>query len=162
MKTMIPHPAFPAFCSSLQLKMSVLVVLACLPLLAGCGKGLPATGDVTGKVIVGGKAVSGINKVAFIGADGKILKMSPTMGGNYGMTEVPVGTVRITVRGTAQQPGAQLPKPSNPADPGADMNNNMPDMTSGVSIPAKYANPDNGLTYTVTTGQQTHNIELTP
>lgn len=121
--------------------------------LVGCSKG---GGDgkntVTGKVTQGGQPVAGTvtfidsaNKefASPIGADGKYMVIGPA-----------TGQAKITVKGA----GGGLIAPGGKdkdAAPGAG-------GVSGVAPNARYAKPDNGLTYEVKAGEQTHDIELKP
>jgi len=128
----------------------------CLLLGTGCNKGSSAgKGIVAGKVTLGGKGVGPDATVAFFSSDGKQIAEAPTTDtGDYLMPEVPMGSVKIAVLRRTPIQGAAMVK-MDPSMPGAS-------SSAALSIPPKYSKPDNGLTYTVTQGQQRHDIELTP
>jgi hypothetical protein len=135
-----------------------LSLLALLVLLgaAGCS----SNGSVTGKVTYKG-APLGSGTVVFIGP-----KASATADldaeGNYTILKAPLGAVRVTVE--------TMPPPSGSGGGGKDKPVAMAMDASGgpstpqgkyVPIPAKYKDPStSGLTYTVVSGKQTHDIPL--
>jgi hypothetical protein len=123
-----------------------LVVLA-----AGCGGGADATkGTVSGKLTVNGKAPVPGCSVTYTGADNKEVSASVANDGSYTVSDVGVGDAKIVVKGST----TAVAPPSNPM-PGAPPVGTEP-------IPAKYQQAGNGLTYTVKSGRQTHDIDLTP
>jgi len=119
--------------------------------LAGCAGGKKEETQVSGKVQVNGAAADPGSKVVYIGEGGKQASSVTGEGGAYTITAPPVGNVHIVVMGNA------VPKVSAGGSP-------PPGMMSqpGAPIPPKYSRPDNGLTYTVTAGKQTHDINLVP
>jgi len=123
----------------------LLVLLAAVS--AGCGRSGPRD-SVSGKVTLEGKAVAG--EVVFVGPGNKEVRCPIALDGSYLVTEPTRGENAILVRGTAapRTPKGidQLPAPAS----------------SGAAPPARYARANNGLTFQVTGGKQTHNIELTP
>jgi hypothetical protein len=153
MKSSLAHPGSPLRRLVLRWGGCVLAVLVCLPLFTGCNKG-PGAGkaNVKGKVTLGGKGVGPNASVIFYGGEDKQVGEAITTGeGEYNMTDVPTGPVKIAVlrRGPATATKA-MPMPG------------MKETAPEVPIPAKYSKPTDGLTYTVTSGSQKHDIELTP
>ncbi|MBM3979870.1 MAG: hypothetical protein FJ304_06230 [Planctomycetes bacterium] len=105
--------------------------------------------EVTGKVTLGDKAVSG--QVVFVYSDGKELSSPISGDGSYSIPDPPAGSVKVCVRGMG---GAVVPK-------GTDIPKDAPGMGAGVAPPAKYANvATSGLTYDVKAGKQEYNIPL--
>jgi hypothetical protein len=154
MKPCLAHARSPFRRTTLRWTGAGLAVLLCLPLCTGCNKGgTPAgKGAVTGKVTLGDKGVGPNANVAFFGADDKQVSEATTTGeGDYIMPNVPVGPVKIAV--FRRMPVAKTPPPQMAG---------MPTPAPELAIPGKYSQPSSGLTYTVTQGQQKHNIELTP
>ena len=136
----------------IKLVIACMSVAAIAMLPAGCDKNAgPAAGaGLSGKVSLGGQPVSGT--VVFVGADKKEYSALIMPSGMYSIPELPAGEYKIAVRGAG---GTMMKGPK-----GA---NNMPDMAGsagGGAPPAKYASPDNGLTYKYAGGKQTHDIEL--
>ena len=147
-----------------------------LPLVAftfGCAD---SQSKVSGQIMYQGKPVPG-GWISFQPADSRKNSISTALDaqGKYEAL-LPTGVVRIAVdnrelepmeRGSEKlilPPGLKLPagvKP--PVEPAAKAPNAAPPASSGayVAIPAKYYDIDtSGLTYTVQSGTQTHNIEL--
>jgi len=113
----------------------------------GSGEGPAPTNAVTGKCTFNGNPVNGT--VVFVGSDGKEVStpVSP-VNGSYTIVNPPTGDVKVAVRGMA----ASLPPP-----PVKDM---PAQQSLGVAPPAKYADPNNGLTFKVDKGRQTFDIPL--
>lgn len=108
------------------------ILLAALAFPA-CGSG---KGNVSGVVTYRGKPLT-YGTVVFVGSDDIPVRALIDNDGHYQATKVPVGDAKIAV----QTP----PSPSEPA----------------AAIPQKYLNAETSdLTYTVSSGSQTHNIEL--
>jgi hypothetical protein len=143
---------------------------------AGCGS---ATGEVTGKVLFKGKPLSG-GAVSFFPASGKGSNTSRIKeDGTYTVINVPVGTVKIVIAPPAA--GQLDPKlkmlaeavKSGKTKLSQEELDKMPQefrdaieaggSSSGPSakIPKEYTDPEKSvLEYTVTSGKQTHDIEL--
>jgi hypothetical protein len=130
--------------------------------LAGCG---PSTGNVSGKVLYKGAPLKGGN-VSFTTADSKIPQTSPIAeDGSYSIEKIPLGPVKISVetKSLAQTakafkneppPGMTQPGGKNQSDPAEA-------ARRYVAIPDKYSDSiTSELTYTVTSGNQSHDIEL--
>ena len=132
--------------------------LALLALLALTGCGGTKTGMVSGTVTLDGKPVPTAT-VSFIAADGKAYTGISGDDGAYTVDKVPVGAAKITVFTTK-------PMKSMGGMPGVKGGTaNMPGMSAPsaahVDVPESYNKADSsGLTYTVTSGQQTYPIEL--
>jgi Carboxypeptidase regulatory-like domain len=142
----------------------------------GCGGGGVAS-TVSGKVLYKGAPVKGGN-VTFVSTEGKISKStSINEDGTYQLTDVPVGTFKICVetesfrpqvaRTMSKGPGTGGMPPAYSAPPGGSEQTGykppVPVDTSAryVQIPPQYAKTETtDLTYTVKSGQQTHDIEL--
>ena len=135
--------AFPH--SRRPLTVLALVLLPVLaPALGGCGSG-SAGSVVSGTVKLGGAPLSG-GEVDFVADDGKGRATALIDAeGHYRAAGVPVGPAKIAV---------QPPGPSS--DPKAP-------RQAGPAMPAHYRDPNkSGLTYSVKSGDQTHDIDLTP
>lgn len=114
--------------------------------LSGCGAG---GASVSGTITYQGKPLP-TGAVTFSGGEnGSVTVSSPISNGKYSMSEVPVGPVKISVT---------TPPPSPPPPPGTPA---AAPPTETIPIPQKYAIADqSGLTYTVKSGTQTHDINL--
>jgi len=141
-----------------------LFALQCLALLclAGCGPAGPTT-VVSGTVTVKDKPVVG--EITFVGPDGKEVK-APILDGKYSVPNPIAGVnkIKITGMGADLAPGVGA-KPMVPKDAAKDMmTKDMSKATVGTGVPppAKYALPDNGLTYEVKSGTQTKDFPLEP
>jgi hypothetical protein len=155
-------------------------LIVCLLLgTAGCA----SRGDISGKVLYRGKPVPGGN-VTFFPAGGKGAFNSPIQqDGSYSLTQVPAGEVTITVETESKKPAeTDLKKPGPQGTSGQKSKaskyreemekfrqekkpgrtpRQFPSKEQYVPIPASYQDPEkSGLTYTVTGGEQTHDIEL--
>jgi len=129
-------------------------LLASTFVLVGCssqsGKAPQAT--VSGKVTVKGAAPSPGGTVTFTSVDQKQGSSAIDGDGSYSIKDAPLGPVQITVKAGPQAP---------PPPPGAATMAGMKPSGRAI-IPRKYTQPNNGLAYTVSKGDQTHNIELGP
>jgi hypothetical protein len=141
---------------------------------AGCGKGV---GTVSGKVSYQGKALKG-GSVTFVSAEG-----GPSPGaqikedGTYTVPDVPGGKYKICVTTSflkpeqkfglgptgpkidpkAPPPAADLPPTASSPRAAVEAHN----LKRYVAIPDKYSKPEEtDLEYTVTAGDQTHDIDL--
>lgn len=154
------------------IKSIVRLVSGCLSLglltgMMGCTKSLHETEhvEVSGKVLFKGQPLPG-GRVTFAAIKGGFASFAPIdENGNYKIN-APIGEVLICVenrmlqgqqlqRGTKTGPVRHLKKP--------DSKEEEKPIKAGryVKIPERYSNCDtSGLTYTVTLGPQTHNIEL--
>ena len=120
---------------------------------AGCG----GKSRVAGTVTLNGSPVKG-GVVTFIGADNQRKAANINADGEYQLDEPPAGAVKVTVTGLP----AKLPTQLTPM-PGVHGAPSLPQpQAAAQALPRKYANPDNGLTFTVTKGRQKFDIELTP
>ena len=138
------------------LELFVLVV-------AGCSGG---KGDVSGQVKFKGEPLPN-GRVTFVCQAGtKEVFSSEILNGRYAISGIPAGLVRITVETFPPAPATTLPTkipggiPPNikgMPPPGAP----PPAPGKYVAIPPRYGNvKESGLSYTVTTGQQEHDITL--
>jgi hypothetical protein len=147
---------------------SVLVRLVCSilflapPLLVtGCGG---STAPVSGTVTLNGAPLTGGGTVTFQGSGGGASGViNPD--GTYTIPNAPVGEVHVAVvpgRGPAAGVTITPPPDVSEMKPPQAL---APAWTppAAVSIPLKYADPNtSGLTYTVTRGEQTIDVTLTP
>jgi hypothetical protein len=136
------------------LQLSMLLVVA-----AGCGDSGPSN-IVSGKVMLGADPVNGT--IHFVGADGKEASspIGPT-GGTYSVVDPPTGEVTVLFKGGAIAAAPALqPAPGAMTMPGGTATSKT-GMT-GVPPPAKYATAAGGIKYTVTSGRQQKDFELTP
>lgn len=139
-----------------------LVVLFALLWAAGCG---PAKGTVTGKISYKNETLGG-GRVTFITPDGNWAEPSAIgEDGTYTITGAPLGPVKITVETKSVQalagkatpgkggmvPPKDTPRPAHLPQGGGKY----------VPIPDEYADLEKTpLTYEITKGSQTHDIEL--
>ena len=140
--------------------------LGLLILLTGCGKRNPHAvehAEVSGKVLFAGKPLPG-GRITFRAANGTFAASEVIdENGNYKIS-APVGDVKIAVdntmlrmkgKGGGPPKGMKAPRP-----PGAEKEA-KPITGRYVNIPSQFMDPDaSGLTYTVTGGAQTHDVEL--
>jgi hypothetical protein len=128
---------------------------------SGCGQ--PA-GSVSGKVSYRGKPLKG-GSVTMILADGS--KSAPATineDGTYRLDKVLAGPVKVAVETQSLAVQVRLPTYRPPA--GTIAAGYAPPDSGGaarryVRIPPQYADPEkSGLTYTVTAGSQTYDIDL--
>ena len=157
-------------------------LIVCLLLgTAGCA----SKGNISGKVLYRGKPLPG-GTVTFLPAGGKGAFNSLIQeDGSYNLTQVPPGEVTIIVETESKNPNP----PINPRLGAKEAQNvkkmreqrqaektkffewrtrsqarsqpRLPSKEQYVPIPASYKDPEkSGLTYTVTGGTQTHDIEL--
>jgi hypothetical protein len=146
---------------------------------SGCGSGTPK-GDVSGTVTYKGKPVPR-STLTFLDAKNEALGSSSITDGKYLIGRVRPGLVRIVVSAPPVPPpgGPKLPrgfKKFFPVDrkipEGAKVTKNekgqmfaepeLPaDAPTRLSTPGRYAQPDSsGLSYTVQSGSQKHDINL--
>lgn len=156
--------------------LGTLGVLLALTAFSGCG---PKTATVKGKVTFNGQSVK-VGTVAFYPEKGKPVD-TQLEDGQFELKKVPVGPGVFTVDTTAAQgmmgapPGMATNQPELPPDateeqrkvyerakeaqskdPGADR------MKGAIATPTIYKNSNSStLKYTVTSGSQEHNLELT-
>jgi hypothetical protein len=134
---------------------------------AGCG----SSGTVSGKVTYKGQPLGGGNVVFY--AEGKASQTSPiSPDGSYSISKIPAGPVKISVetesvRPHKPPPGGMSkmvpPKDAIPpgVDPGGVYGPKEATAKKYVKIPPQYADAQqSGLTYTVKSGSQTHDIDL--
>jgi hypothetical protein len=144
-------------------------------LVAGCA----SKADVSGKVLLRGKPIKS-GAVTFVWPD---LARSARVeeDGSYSFSAIPTGNVKIAVVAVAPRAGAsnaitkamKQELKSKKVQMSDDIRENMPDavkegleggaatLQHGGIIPRRYGDPDqSGLDYTVTAGEQAHDIEL--
>jgi len=142
--------------------------------------GCASKGNISGKVLYRGKPLPG-GTVTFFSVEGKGAAFpSPIQGdGSYSLRQVPPGEVKITVETESRNPAPQKnPQAAAKARTYMEMMQKkmkeemaargqgptpmqLPSKEQYVPIPASYKDPEqSGLTYTVTGGTQTHDIEL--
>jgi len=140
----------------------------------GCGPDFKSRGVVKGKVTFGGKNLTAGN-IMFHRADKVTSSGTIDKDGNYVMNDAPVGDVKITIVVPKMPPGG-LGKAKGglllhkPKEVGGDPETGKKIVMGGgdiptnlVPIPDKYGNLETtDLTYTVTKGEQTHDIALKP
>ena len=139
-----------------------LVMLAAV-VLAGCSGG---KGTVTGKVSYKGTMLKGGNIVFMSTAGKQSISCRINEDGTYKAEGVPAGPVKILVETASIKPQPQQGPRSYSPPPGQKAEGyqtGMADTSKNyVEIPAMYNDPDKtDQTYTVTTGKQEKNIELT-
>jgi hypothetical protein len=128
-------------------------------LAVGCG---PASGTIKGKVKYGDANLKA-GHVSFVSEDGSQTGHSRIAeDGTYTIEKMPIGPVKISVETqtlvTASKARKNEPPPGQ-ARPGGSQDDESAKLA--IPIPPKYADPKtSGLTYTVTSGSQSHDIEL--
>jgi hypothetical protein len=149
-------------------------VLLLLPFVAGCSRPAEQQGEVSGKVTYRGKPLPG-GRITFVGAKGYTGAAVISLQGEYHL-KAPLGEVHIGVfnqmlnknnpdsqkmasfiRGKKEfmKQRAKSDEKSQPATANEEV------IGTYVKIPARYADPTtSGLTYTVQSGSQTHDVEL--
>jgi hypothetical protein len=132
------------------------LILGLLVLTGGCKGGRSVKqAEVSGKVLFQGQPLPGGQITFFAVKDGFATTEVINTDGSYSI-KAPVGEVQISVNNQMLRAG-QLDR-SHPQRPGKEE-----ETIQGkyVQIPNRYAAPDrSGLTYTVKSGQQTHDVEL--
>jgi hypothetical protein len=133
------------------------LLLAGLGAVVGCSGGI---GEVTGQVRYKGEPLPS-GRVSFVceGGDRPVLT-AEIKNGEYVVSRVPVGQVRIGVAtfGVNTTPVPNMPE--NILPPGGGTG---PTPGTFVPIPSRYGDPNtSGLDYTVGRGKQTHDIDLEP
>jgi len=155
------------------LRQNSFVLVLCLLLTTGCS----SKGTVTGKVSYQGQTLKGGTVVFVPEGGGGVFRSTIAEDGAYTVAKVPPGLAKITVETKSLKPisipgGANKgaikstlpPDIMKDAPPGTDLEK-MFDFEGPakkyVPIPDKYSDPDkSGLTYTVKSGKQEHNIDL--
>lgn len=149
---------------------SVGLVLLCFTL-AGCHSS-KGRAKVKGKVKFFDKTLTA-GTVSFHGKDGQVGTGNIDFQGNYEVGNAPLGDVTITVSvpqamrgptrgGPSPKPPPGVPEMRPPGEAGASSTPAI-DLSKIVQIPGKYASPESsGLKYTVESGEQTHDITLSP
>jgi len=142
------------------LRNSRLVSLPLLVFLLLVAAGCPSTvakDNVSGKVTVAGEKVV-MGTITFIGADGKTATGNITPTG-YVVENPPKGECKITIKGMGLTLNAPVKDSSKDSEKVTkDMKMETPAM--GATPPKKYESPENGLKFTVTSGKQKHDIDL--
>ena len=137
-----------------------LALLFLVVAVAGCEQ---PRGDISGKVLFNGQPLTvGSNRVSFHAATGSVTHSTVEPDGSYQLKGVPVGDGKFTVE--------SLPPPPlmMPAAPGKDgkmevLGTAGPAAKKAANLPKRYKDPaQSELTYTVTKGVQTFDLELKP
>jgi hypothetical protein len=132
------------------------LVLA-LVFLIGCGEGTKLS-QVEGTVTVDGANANSGEVIFAFGKGGQIAGQIQA-DGKYKVIGVPVGSAKIAVRSLQEPRGMKDGAPSMKDMPGGKDASAPPEKP--VTIPDKYKGPENsGLSYTVKSGSNKHNIEL--
>jgi hypothetical protein len=134
-------------------------LLLVLLLVTGCDDSGRRGSQVSGKVVYQGKALPSEKitwTVIFVSSNDQ--KTSAVVGkdGTYTADNVPAGPTRIAVVGAPSVPGGLVPH----GQPRLQLSDASQRLLSSLK---KFQSPDqSGLTYTVTKGNQRHDIELIP
>jgi hypothetical protein len=147
--------------------LGLLLLVVAAPI--GCQS--KATGVVKGKVTFANKPL-GIGTVAFFAADNRHASGAIQRDGTYTINDAPVGDVKIVItvpsrssmmmmgRGGPPKPPKDMKMPSEMLPPGYTGPEGPGEY---VPISERYAKLETtDLTYTVTKGEQTHDIPLKP
>jgi hypothetical protein len=137
-----------------------------LGLIVGCG---PGKGDLSGTVSYRGKAVK-FGTVTVFGGDGVPKYGVIDRSGKYSISDITGGDIKLTVesphpREVAATPREPIKRPDAPkggvARPEQGTGVDPEDVKNWFAIPSKYGFADkSGLTFTLRSGANTHNIEL--
>jgi len=126
----------------------------------GCGGG---KGTISGKVTYKGAPLKG-GHIAFLASNKQNFMGDISEDGSYVISNVPTGPAKVSVQTSYMKQTARTSRQYKvPADaPKGLGGGGGPDLAKRyVAIPDKYEDPDqSGLTYTVKSGDQTHNIDL--
>jgi len=129
---------------------------------------------VTGTITYDGKPLTG-GLVTFLDQNERAHQGNISAEGKYTIPDVPVGDVKIAVNTTFEPPniprggqgappkGMKWQPPKGVLPEGVNIGGFSPPDASSKSqhFPERFTNPDkSGLRYTVTPGQQNHNIDL--
>jgi hypothetical protein len=136
-----------------------------IPLSAGCGAN-KGKAVVTGTVTYKGKTLkAGI--VSFQTADNRVGSARIDATGHYAVNDAPVGEAKITVTmpsaplATGKPPGGMAMKPPPGMEPPKETTSSDP--RDYIPLPPKYAALNTtDLTFTVKSGENTHDITLNP
>jgi hypothetical protein len=135
--------------------------LAALVLLAGAAVGCGKSTTVSGKVTHKGKLVTS-GDVLFLSEDGRETRGPIGADGTYTARGVPVGPAMVGVDNPppAAPSGSGLP-PSKDTSNDPEVKEMKERAARYVATPKQYRDPkQSGLTYTVQSGSQTHDIDL--
>jgi hypothetical protein len=138
------------------LASALLVLLAAV----GCG---PGSATVSGRVTYKGAPLPS-GDVLIYGANGKVQSGPIGADGNYAIYKAPVGDVKMAVVPPNPSSQMMLPRQVKGArkHPGATDDASMPPIKV-VPIPERYNDPDkSGLNFTLKSGEQTIDLDLTP
>jgi hypothetical protein len=145
------------------------VFLAVLTLALGCGKSPYSVGyaDVSGQVLLDGKPLPG-GEVSFVAVNGALAARGDIGEDGHYQIKAPIGEVQIGVNNRMLMPPnprkGQRPKGMvhKTKDGSVVKEDDVPKKKGRyVDLPTKYLDPAaSGLTYTVTPGSQTHDIQL--
>jgi len=136
-----------------------------LLLLAGCS----SKGTVTGKITYQGKPLP-LGIVTFVPEQGGGGFTSDIRDGEYKITKIPSGPAKIAIMLSSSgpplkymrmmQPPAEVLEKAAPGKSVEEPTKPSP-VPQGAPLPEKFKNPDtSGLTYTVKSGSQVHDIDL--
>lgn len=129
----------------------------------GCG---PGSATVSGRVTYNGTPLTR-GDILIYGANGKVQSGPIGTDGHYTIFKAPVGDVKVAV-------AASRPSTPPPTSPGMrrikgvmkhprSAHNPSPSPVKVVPIPERYKDPDkSGLSFTLKSGEQTINLDLTP
>lgn len=125
--------------------LRALVLVVGAGLLGGCGSSSGDSNKLTGRVTVNGQPAKDVT-VVVVGPDRTEASALTGANGEYELPNPPKGELkfRVTPLVPPPPPGVQAP----PLPPGM------------VSVPAKYAKPDNELVFTFAGGHQTYDLTL--
>jgi hypothetical protein len=136
-----------------------------LVLTSGCGGGV-SRAKVTGQVTYQGAPLPG-GSITFHGQDKFVRSAYIDPGGRYLIVGAPAGEIKVAVTApppaAAAAPAAAAPAAGKSSGKHASKTGSTPaaPVVAGVALPPKFNDPEqSGLTYTLTGGDQTLDIEL--
>lgn len=160
------------FCDRPRLFLLCLLLFSSFLLAAGCS----SDGSISGKVYYKGKVVTRGTVGIYPEGKGGNYASGIESDGSYSISKVPPGPAKISVvigmKGPPPDMFNKMGRSKEAAKRGMKKQQafakaegtdteNAPEDKEAISIPAKYANPDeSGLTVTITGGSQTHDIKI--
>lgn len=130
------------------------IVSVCLAAGMGCGT---STATVTGKVTMNGTPVTA-GAVTFHGEGQFVQSAAIDSGGNYSISNAPIGPVKVTVQSAQPRAARNMPGKTATKHPGE---KGGAAAAASTSIPAKYGDPNqSGLSFTLKAGSQTIDLPL--
>lgn len=141
-------------------KVTGLLVVLMLGATVGCTGGGQQTAKVSGKVYAGDRVVTA-GDIRFHGSKGGMGTGKIQGDGSYTVTDAPVGQCKITVHPAPAMPRASAPPPGVTPITTASSEGVPPNPAKSPPIPDRYQKSEStDLTFTVTSGSNTHDVKM--